>query len=582
MKKHRKEKWMLLLFYKKTNKTTLMSNSTISLNIINSKKNMSPKVTKYKFNFKKNILTMKKMLFYLLLFISLSSCKKDYNETNSSEDLLGNEKITTKEESMLRFTEILSKLVYDNKNVRTFLKEESLKKFDKNYNVLFHLVKNKNIEEKTFREMLVSISSESEISEIENNVPLLNILVPELAIFKISAENLNTDDNEIPVAINKNDVTYLYLNGKMEMIVPNGEVPDFHVFVIRENDRVDPNSIRKISFASISQPKNDIIFLSPEYDNISNNDNRKIFASSNTFVDNNGIHPIVLESFKYFYSDSDISKLKAYQRDYIYYGIKSKDDKGYLNQNAKDYLNYFEVNPKAYFSFTLDADSKGNPRIQENVVTQRRTGLSTDELINRMWTKGAFEFRFNIVNGDNVLPSTVKIPLLPSELWDFNIDHSRKNGTFFRRSKNTYKIDPNKFTSKIIYLDRKIPFDKWDIKDNTIIKYVSVFEENRGVEKAVDDSYTFETTVEGKFTASGSKIGLGASATLDLGGEITKTNKKTVTKSIKKTYKVGDEVLANNYKIYFYDPVVVSKGNKVGLYVYDTGIIKFSVIPNFQ
>ncbi|MCI0921673.1 hypothetical protein [Sphingobacterium rhinopitheci] len=96
----------------------------------------------------------------------------------------------------------------------------------------------------------------------------------------------------------------------------------------------------------------------------------------------------------------DITKLKAYQRDYIYYSLKSKDDKGYINQNLKDYLNYIEVDSRVYFKFSLDADKKGNPNIKEREVTRRKYSFTTDELIDRMWTKGAYEFQFEIVNSN--------------------------------------------------------------------------------------------------------------------------------------------------------------------------------------
>jgi len=190
------------------------------------------------------------------------------------------------------------------------LKEEAIKKFDKNYNVLYYLVKDRKIKEKTFRELLVETSSEEQISQIENNVPLLNILIPEIALFNIKAENLEIKDNEIPVAVKKENGTYLYLNGKMEMIVPKGEIPDFYVLVVRENDRVDPtsisyNKITNIAASKVPNLEKQIRFLSPEYDNINNNENNNISnISANTYVENNNIHPIVLESYNYFYSDT--------------------------------------------------------------------------------------------------------------------------------------------------------------------------------------------------------------------------------------------------------------------------------------
>ncbi|OOV29533.1 hypothetical protein BXU11_06510 [Flavobacterium sp. LM5] len=55
-----------------------------------------------------------------------------------------------------------------------FLKNEALKQFDKDYNVLYYLVRNSVINGDRFRDILVSFSSEKDIAEIEKNVPLIN------------------------------------------------------------------------------------------------------------------------------------------------------------------------------------------------------------------------------------------------------------------------------------------------------------------------------------------------------------------------------------------------------------------------
>ncbi len=50
-----------------------------------------------------------------------------------------------------------------------------MKQFDKDFNVLYYLVRNSEINGDKFRDILVSFSSEKDIVEIEKNVPLINI-----------------------------------------------------------------------------------------------------------------------------------------------------------------------------------------------------------------------------------------------------------------------------------------------------------------------------------------------------------------------------------------------------------------------
>lgn len=181
---------------------------------------------------------------FLLLLNSCSDNALLEDGINASERekaervMLRNANEDETEKYLVQFAEVLSKAVYEREDVRAFLKKESLKQFDKNYDVLYELVKEETINGKSFRDILVSYSSDKIIREIETNVSLLNILVPKIALFKVEPENLNTEDNEIPVAISRDSETSLYLNGKKELSLQKGEVPSFHVFVVNENSRV--------------------------------------------------------------------------------------------------------------------------------------------------------------------------------------------------------------------------------------------------------------------------------------------------------------------------------------------------------
>ena len=139
------------------------------------------------------------LIFIGMLGLLLSSCSHDddYMGSVRKDNLLetddGVKMINPayKEKYLVEFADILSKAVYDSEDVREFIKRESLKQFDKNYDVLYYLVKDENIGEKTFRDILISYSSIEDIEEIETNVPLLNIFVSKIAFFDIHPENLN-------------------------------------------------------------------------------------------------------------------------------------------------------------------------------------------------------------------------------------------------------------------------------------------------------------------------------------------------------------------------------------------------------
>lgn len=527
----------------------------------------------------------KPLLLVLLLSIFFNSCSKEDHSLSGDEVSLNN---SLKQTNIQKFSEILSKVTYQRKDVREFIKNEALKQFDNDYNVLYYLVRNSKISGENFRDILVSFSSEEEIYGIEKNVPLINILVPNISFFNISADNLDTNDHEIPVVVSNENTTDLYLNGKIELKIEKGEVPDFHVFVVKENDRVDASSIHFNSLTAKNNSgklENTIKFLSPNFDK-NNSKLKKYNTTTNRIVPRGELDPMLISAFGNFsqnVSSSNIAQNKAYQRDYIYYGITNKDSQGTLNQNVTDYIDYLEVNPNIYFKLALNANEKGNPSISNNEVSQEKRELSTEELIDRMWTKGAYEFKFEVFSDDSNTSSSVIIPVKPSDIWNFNISHTRRNGTVFRSSKNTYKINPENFTSKIFRLNDMVAFTKWDISKESLHRYVNVSEVNLSSTNTQEVSYTVSKVAEGKFNGS-VKLGIGSATNTELGGSGSYKEETTEVKKFVRTYNVADDVLAGSIKVYFYNPVInnIQNQNRCDLFYYSTGAISFSIIPKIQ
>lgn len=101
---------------------------------------------------------------YAVVILCMTACQKDeLSETNQS----ATESVSEKKTLLSNFAEVLSKVIYDRQDVREFLKSEAIKQFDKNYDVLYVLVKDKMIGGSTFRDILVEYSSEDEIAHIE-------------------------------------------------------------------------------------------------------------------------------------------------------------------------------------------------------------------------------------------------------------------------------------------------------------------------------------------------------------------------------------------------------------------------------
>lgn len=538
---------------------------------------------------------------FLLLLNSCSDNALLEDGINASERekaervMLRNANEDETEKYLVQFAEVLSKAVYEREDVRAFLKKESLKQFDKNYDVLYELVKEETINGKSFRDILVSYSSDKIIREIETNVSLLNILVPKIALFKVEPENLNTEDNEIPVAISRDSETSLYLNGKKELSLQKGEVPSFHVFVVNENSRVvavneesemlastGSTKAKRVRSMNTGTNRKSIIFKSPNFDG---GNNSEAVDTRLAWVGSDIVGEKELEAFEYFYTNDGSVNQKALQRDYIYYGITPQKTSGSLNRSISEYISFLEINPKTYFKISDQRDSPSpnkDPYIKEDEIVNMKRELSEAELVDRMWTKGAYEFRFEIVTSTNQHPYIVYIPLRPDEIWDFHIDYEYIHHTFFRHSKHIYKIDPNKFTAKRVNLTpNRISFGKWHLAEESIYRYVTILEEDESIENTYENEYETTRVQMDKFKGD-VKVGLGLGKININGGVETE---KTETNSIREKKKVivrrkeaSDHL--GSVRIYFYDPIIENvlwKGVFHEVYTYNTGIVTFGI-----
>ena len=141
---------------------------------------------------------------------------------------------TVADVNMERFAEILSKAVAQSRDLRVFFKNEAQEKIDNDYNVFYPISKRKAVGGETMEQMLAKYADESELSEIQAAVPLLNVHLPELAGSTVA--DLDPDDEELPVLYNN----VMYYDGEPIDTLAADEVPGFNILVVTES-----TSIRK-------------------------------------------------------------------------------------------------------------------------------------------------------------------------------------------------------------------------------------------------------------------------------------------------------------------------------------------------
>lgn len=149
--------------------------------------------------------------------------------------------VSQKEDLKLEFAKAFSSVISNSIDARKIIKTEAIKQFDKNYDVLWATIKDERVGNSTFAECVASYSSPDLIEAINENLPLLNILFPEIKMFDINAEAYDCSDNELPVSVCSKDKNLLLYAGEVTDTIPANEVPAFNVLVVNENNRVIAN-----------------------------------------------------------------------------------------------------------------------------------------------------------------------------------------------------------------------------------------------------------------------------------------------------------------------------------------------------
>lgn len=489
-------------------------------------------------------------------------------------------------ENLSEFAQILSKVVSNNKDVRVFLKEESLKEFDKNTDVLYYLVRDEQIGDKTFREILIEASSEAQITKIEKTVPLLNIYNVRVDPLNVYPENLDVDDNEIPVAVSMPDSTYLYFNGAKYCGLAKGEVPGFNLFVVGQNSRINAKSISMVEDNNIRNKAGlkratakTVMFKSPEFDGRGQTLKKDVVAPTSILGSK------ATAAYYFFYKDDNSIQQKAYQRDYIYYGIRPDKMTGSLNASVSEYLVYIKINKYAYDKIARNKTEVEDPHLKTNEYSQKKHPLTDDELIEKFWTTGIYDFKFDIIKSSQSVATTVYIPLHPSDIWNFNIDYEETPATKLKHSKHTYKIDPLKFTSKDVYLE-PIDLGKWHISNEAMSRKIIVYEED--VDKDVTDTETYVVQKAKSYNFNGNlKLNIGlkveeilnvANLESSVSGALNDNTTTTETVSVTTHTKYGSDPLGST-DIYFYDPIITDKKlNDYSLKTYNAGYVTFGIV----
>ena len=532
---------------------------------------------------------MKKYFVSLFCIAAFCACTDQVNEFPSQPD--GSQSKTIVQAPLdqvtaqKKFAKALSKAVSNSLEVRKFLKTEAMAQFDNDYDIFYPLVKNKIVYDKqSLRDILLSYcKDENELVQIEQSLPLLNILVPDLSLFwDFNAEKWNVDDKEVSVICRDDKDNTLYEDGENIGKMTTGDIPDFPCLVVKNNERMKVSSVNTRSGEATYE------FLSDAFDGSKRKPQTRHYEEDINLQPTEDLEAYVngseiMESVKNAWNEFK-NVPNAYQRDYIYYGITKENKPGTLNRYIREKLYRFRIAANAYSAIN---DPTQDPTLQN---TQKNKGyLTNEEIIQKIWTDGNFEFHFkSYISGEDskeAMEISLKFTINPRDVFSLEKIHLKhKNSTAFRQSKNFYTVDAKNLKSKWIYPER---VDKnannlvftlpWDLYNKSLSIFMFVEEWDKGQTITQEKTVVSEFVNKADFSIEGSgSIGkVSLSTKLGYGFSHTKSvsNKATIQTTVE------SDPLGTLY-FQYNDPIIRDEINGTyKLYNVSSGSVAATLLP---
>ena len=496
---------------------------------------------------------MKNFVLVFLVYLSVASCNESLNDID--KNVVSATFLEQSESNLIlkqKFSSALVKVLGQNGEVRSLIKEEALKQIDFDYDVLYCLIKDKQLKNGvTLEEYLEKYLTSDELKCIHKQLPTLTLFVPTLPENSFSVHSWNTIDELPAVAVkvsDNNDVKIYYGNGETE-VFPADIIPGFPVVVVKENERIVRNGEILSKTVSENIEETNLIFV----DEIFNNLHGKDLVNTKTRA-NRPDRPVPLPkvdnpedylpaNMKKTYEAYKIYKnTTGWQRDYIYYGITPTTDKGPFDYNMKEFLVGFELMGDALGFYRKIADQDGDPKssIPIGGVLPANSSIIT-------WTEGEYEFKVTTyVGSKSTIGTEYKsfFRLKPDQLFRAEVERviSRPGMPGY----TVYKLVGLK--SKRVDLD--LPLFEWDLENYGATIKIAI-EEVDGQETEVNSiSSSIEFATNFGFDASfGEKVKFGVKFGSTIKEVLNVSN--TITKTLG-----GDEL--GEVIINFADPVVIS------------------------
>lgn len=505
-----------------------------------------------------------KQVILLIMLLVTFSCNNEENFIDevveeNQQNLQKNEKSILKE----KFAFSLMKCLNQSEVLRELIKEEALKMFNKDYEVLVYSIKDNRLESGLTFEELINKNSDDDfiLSRLLKIEPTLTILVPELPLGSFSAKKWDTQ-LEIPaVAIRTNytnDVPLVTPKLNLETM-PNDVIPGFPVIVLKNNERVVSNlenqNIYNLKTRTVFDKDGIIIkFWADSFDNEHNRNESKRYTRN--------LDPILADAYNIY--DQQNPNLNGWQRDYIYYRIQPSSPNGPFIYDFQEHLRGFSMTGDPMNAYNKISDQTGDPFFNNN-----------HRINSSHWTGGFYEFKVRtIINAKNGVGNELinGFSVSPDQLFLLEYE-TYTTGTWFWQ-KTYYRL--KSINNQTVLVD--VPLFNWDLDEYASSIKIEIEEVDLTTTTVITDTRTVKFATNFSIdTTLGTKVKTG----LKFGASL----ETTQTHTVQKTFTQGNDFLGEAI-VNFADKIIINRRNSfLGTtwttrdYTTGSGYCSFSVEP---
>ncbi len=509
-----------------------------------------------------------------ILTIVASSCMKDVEKAD------GPVVETIADSTAFRmFAQILSEAATEDEELRVFIKDEALRKFDKDYDVFYPKVKYIYLKGgKTFREHLLKYTTEQRLVQIERAVPKLTILVPDWSwLSDFSAKSWDTTDDKVYVGYAQDwERKTVFLDGHVAFKLDKGEVLGSPTLIVKDNERI------KYVSPTTKGEEPYIEFASSAFDGRDEDMSRGRkwtettidlpYETLDDFVPEKDIYPELIAAYNEFKTYPIES---ACQRDYVYYGMNHQNtNAGVLKGHICERFYRFRVTPNAYRTMSDQYDLgtiQNDPKLHDEEKKHNKSHYKEFEkdIEDKIWSEGSFEFRFSFYiisdKGETIGPS-MELPwsVSPKELYDLKCVRKKyKKQTAVASGEYIYKFLPEDLNPKWVYLEN-IKLPSWNISNDANSLVVNVEEWDEGEEtvetKSVNCKFSHNFNWKADASAEGTYDGVNVKTSFGVSGGNSAETTKSYTITVKRTS--GSDPLGTGM-ISYDDKIIDSPATKI-------------------